>query len=144
MQGLPHHYHISAEAAVEGGVAVSGNLLPTLDTQPPPEFGGPEGHWSPETLLTASVADCFILSFRAIARASKFDWNRLECSVEGILDRVDRVTQFTCFNIDVVLHVAPDARLDMAQRLLEKAKQACLVTNSLNSETTLKINIKTS
>ena len=143
MQGFPHIYQVTASSESQGSVAVSSSSLPTLDTQPPPEFGGPEGHWSPETLLAAAVADCFILSFRAIARASRFEWLALECAAEGVLDRVDRVTQFTQFNLKVVLKVSADAKLDMAHRLLEKAEHACLITNSLKSELSLDIEIKT-
>ena len=137
MQGFPHHYLASANGGTEGSVVVSGKDLPDLDTQSPPEFGGPEGVWSPETMLSAAVANCFVLSFRAIARASKFEWNSLECNVEGVLDRPERTTLFTQFNIKAVLHVPTDASEAMAQRLLEKAEHICLITASLKSEITL-------
>ena len=39
------------------------------------------------TLLIAAVADCFILTFRAVARASRFEWISLGCTVDGVLDR---------------------------------------------------------
>lgn len=141
MQGYPHHYLASASGGKEGNVVVSGEGLPDLDTQAPPQFGGPEGVWSPETMLTATIANCFILSFRAIARASKVDWNSLECKVEGILDRPERATYFTRFNIHAVLHLPPDSNVDMAQRLLEKSDQICLVTASMKSETLLTTDI---
>ena len=48
--------------------------LPDLETAPPPEFDGPGGLWSPENLLCAAVADCFILTFRAIASFSRLSW----------------------------------------------------------------------
>ena len=142
MQGFPHHYLATASGGNEGSVVVSGEGLPELDTQAPPQFGGPEGVWSPETMLSAAVANCFILSFRAIARASKFEWNSLECSVEGVLDRPERVTFFTAFNIHVVLHLPNDTKMEMAQRLLEKAEEICLVTASLKSETSLTTDIQ--
>ena len=137
MQGFPHSYLASASGGNEGSVVVSGDGLPDLDTQAPPQFGGPQGVWSPETMLSAAVANCFILSFRAIARASKFEWTALECDVEGVLDRPERTTFFTAFNIHAVLHVPTDAKVAMAQRLLEKAEQICLVTASLKSEIVL-------
>jgi organic hydroperoxide reductase OsmC/OhrA len=142
MQGFPHHYLASAAGGNEGNVVVSGKGLPDLDTQSPPEFGGPEGFWSPETMLAASVADCFILTFRAIARASKFEWNSLECDVEGVLDRVERTTVFTQFNIKAVLHVPADTRETLAERLLQKAEELCLITASLKSEMSLVTDIQ--
>ena len=142
MQGYPHHYLSSAAGGKEGNVVVSGKGLPDLDTQSPPEFGGPKGIWSPETMLSAAVANCFILTFRAIARASKFKWNSLECDVEGVLDRVERTTLFTQFNISAVLHVPADTREALAERLLEKAEKICLITASLKSEISLTTEIK--
>lgn len=69
MQAFPHHYHVSVKSGPDGPVVAGGDDVPDLDIQPPAEFGGPGGEWSPETLLTAAVANCFVLSFRAIAQA---------------------------------------------------------------------------
>jgi organic hydroperoxide reductase OsmC/OhrA len=142
MQGYPHHYLASASGGNEGSVTVSGEGLSDLETQSPPQFGGPEGVWSPETMLSAAVANCFILTFRAIARASKFEWISLECNADGVLDRPERTTFFTGFNIHAVLHVPAGAKIEMAQRLLEKAEQICLITASLKSEIVLTTDIQ--
>jgi len=142
MQGFPHHYLVNASGGTEGNVVVSGEGLPDLDTQGPPQFGGPEGIWSPETMLVGAVANCFILSFRAIARASKFAWTALQVDVDGILDRPERATYFTGFNIHAVLDVPEDVNVQMAERLLEKAEKICLITASLKSEIALTTEIR--
>ncbi len=142
MEGYPHHYLAKASGGEEGSVVVSGEGLPPLETQSPPQFGGPEGVWSPETMLSAAVANCFILSFRAIARASKFEWTSLDCDVEGILDRPERSLYFTAFNVHATLKVPDDAKLELGQRLLEKAEQICLITASLKSEVVLTTDIQ--
>ena len=90
MQPFPHHYSVSASAATQGDVAIQGDMLPTIASAPPTEFGGPGDRWSPETLLVAAVADCFVLTFRGIAGLSRLPWNSLECNVTGKVDRVDR------------------------------------------------------
>ena len=141
MQGLPHQYHISANAEAEGNVILKADNLPQLVSAPPAQFGGPGDQWSPEHLLVASVADCFILTFRAVAQASKFAWCTLEASAEGVLDRVDRVTRFTTFTVSATLTVPADTDIAKARQLLEKAKGACLVTNSLSAETHLETDI---
>ena len=137
MQAYPHHYLVSAAGGSSGNVVVSGEGLPDLDTQSPPQYGGPEGVWSPETMLAGAVANCFILSFRAIARASKFDWTALKCEVDGILDRPERATYFTAFNIHATLHIPDGSRAELAERLLEKADKICLITESLKADTVL-------
>jgi len=137
MLGYPHKYLATANGGNEGDVIVSGEGLPDLETRSPPQFGGPEGVWSPETMLSAAVANCFVLTFRAIARASKFEWTSVECNVEGVLDRPERTTFFTAFNVHAVLHLPSDAKIEMAQRLMQKAEYVCLITASLKSEITL-------
>jgi organic hydroperoxide reductase OsmC/OhrA len=93
----PHTYFASAVAATTGPVAVESPQLPSLESASPPEFDGPGGMWSPETLLCASLADCFILTFRAVSRAAHLEWLSLECRVQGVLERVERLPQFTSF-----------------------------------------------
>jgi organic hydroperoxide reductase OsmC/OhrA len=131
MQPYPHHYSVHATAEPAGDVPVSADRLPTLATAPPAEFGGPGDRWSPETLLLAAVADCFLLSFRAVARASKLDWSGLQCRVEGKLDRVDGRTHFTEIVVAATLRVPAGTDEHHATRLLEKSEHVCLISNSL-------------
>lgn len=100
----------------------------------PAEFDGPGDQWSPETLLTGAVANCFVLTFRAIAAASKLEWNAVRCDVESTLERVDNVTRFSRFDLKVRLTVPPGTDKERAQRIVEKAERGCMVTNSLVGE----------
>jgi organic hydroperoxide reductase OsmC/OhrA len=134
MQSLPHHYRVSAASAAEGDVTLSSAGLDSLPSAPPAEFGGPGNLWSPESLLVAAVADCFVLSFRAVARGSRFEWSALECAVEATLERKEGLTQFTRFETTARLEVPPGSDHERARKLLEKAEQVCLVTNSLKGE----------
>jgi peroxiredoxin-like protein len=133
MHPYPHLYSVQAHAATEGDVALDSTGLPALATAPPAEFDGPGDRWSPETLLVGAVADCFVLSFRAVARASKFEWNRLDVNVEGKLDRVEGKTRFTEFHVHATLRVATGTDLARATTLLEKAEHVCLISNSLTA-----------
>jgi organic hydroperoxide reductase OsmC/OhrA len=141
MQAYPHHYKVQAAAEAEGSVIVGSEGLPSLSTAPPPQYGGPGGQWSPETLFVAAAADCFILTFRAVAAASKLPWRNLECSAEGLLDRVDAVVRFTRLHLHARLTLPAGGDTERAQRLLEKAEKACLVTNSMRCEPTLTMEV---
>jgi organic hydroperoxide reductase OsmC/OhrA len=143
MQPYPHTYHASAKAAQMGSVTVSAENLPDIETTPPPEFDGPPGFWSPETLLCAAIADCFILTFRGLSRAARFDWLTLECQVESTLERLNGMSQFTRHTMRATLKV--DAGIDAARArsLLERAEQSCLVSNSLRGARTLELQIVT-
>ena len=142
MQPLPHHYAVVAAGDSEGDVALSSDGLPALASAAPAEFGGPGGRWSPETLLVAAVADCFVLTFRAIARASKVPWQSLRCEVEGTLDRVERATQFTGFVVRASLKLPAGANEEQALRLLERAEHSCLITNSLKGASRLEATVE--
>lgn len=131
MQGFPHSYHATADAVPDGDIPLTSNGLPSLRTASPAEFDGPGDRWSPETLLTGAVADCFILTFRAVARASKLPWTTLHCDVTGTLDRVDKVTQFTGFDLTARLDVPEGVNRDLAEKALERAEHNCLISSSL-------------
>jgi organic hydroperoxide reductase OsmC/OhrA len=142
MEPFPHHYTATVFANLEGDVTVDSKGLPRLVSAPPAEFGGPGGRWSPETLLVAAVADCFVLTFRAIAAASRLAWVSLNCEVVGTLDKVERVTQFTGFIVRARLLVPPEINREQALRLLTRAEQTCLVTNSLKAACQLEASVE--
>ena len=133
MQDLPHYYRVAATGQAEGEVILSADDVDPIPSAPPPEFGGPGGRWSPETLLVAAVANCFILSFKAIARASRLPWTALSCDVAGTLEHVDGTMKFTEFRVNATLEAPADTSEHKAQRILEKAEASCLVTNSLTA-----------
>ncbi len=133
MAGLPHHYHVTAGARSEGDVSLSSPGLDALSTAPPAEFGGPGNRWSPETLLVAAAADCFVLTFRGFARASKLSWISLDCVADGVLDRAEGVIRFTELRLRASLTVPAGTSEEVARRLLEKSEKSCLITNSLNA-----------
>lgn len=137
MQNFPHHYLVTADGATAGTVMIASPNLPDWPTDAPAEFDGPGDVWSPETMLVGAAANCFILTFRAIARASKFEWTALTVVAQGVLDRVERVTQFTAMELNVKLRVPVGTDVEKAQRLLEKSEQNCLITSSLKAKVVL-------
>jgi organic hydroperoxide reductase OsmC/OhrA len=142
MKPYPHVYTVSAEASATGMVSVTSPGLPRLDTAPPPEFDGPEGHWSPETLFVAAIADCFILTFRGVSCAARFDWISLQADVDGTLERDSGVTQFVRYITRAVLTVQPNTDHSKARELLERAEKVCLVANSLRGVRALEIQVR--
>src|SRR5690242_6972313 len=141
MQPLQHTYVASAAAKIAGLVSVTSPLLQDFETASPPEFGGPGGMWSPETLLCASLADCFILTFRAVSRAAGLEWLKLECRVEGTLDRVERVSQFTHYTTLAKLTIRDGVSVDKARDLLARAEHECLIANSLRGSHDLAVEV---
>jgi organic hydroperoxide reductase OsmC/OhrA len=143
MKPYPHHYCVEASAAAEGLVVLASQGLTAIETAPPEPFDGPGDRWSPETLLVGAVADCFVLTFRAIARASALAWTNLRASASGTLDRVESGPRFTGIELDAVLTIPPGIDAARAQRLLEKAERSCLITRSLACPSSLRARVET-
>lgn len=141
MQAFPHSYSVAAAGAQKGSVSLTAEGLPRLMSAAPAEFDGPGDQWSPESLLCAAVASCFVLSFRAIARASGLKWTRLECEVEGTLERSAGVTRFTKIVTRAVLAVPESVVTSICEKVLHKAEESCLVANSLNCGRELQMEI---
>ncbi len=144
MHPFPHRYLVNAAVRPDGDVPLSTEGVRIIESAPPKEFDGPGNQWSPEGLLTAAVADCFVLSFRAIAAASKYAWTSLDARTEGTLDRVEGKMRFTRFETHARLHVPEGSDVERAKKLLEKAEQTCLVANSLSSERHLSVEVLSS
>ena len=142
MKPYPHSYAVTATGSAIGAVSVVSAGLQAITTAPPPEFDGPGDVWSPETLLVAAIADCFILTFRGVSRAARFEWVDLEAHVDGTLERVAGVTQFVRYVTRATLTVPSNADVSKARELLERAEKLCLVANSLRGERLLEVQVR--
>ena len=71
MKPLPHRYNVTLTSGEQSYPVLTSDRLEPFTSAPPENFDGPGNLWSPETLLVAAVADCFALTFRAIAKASQ-------------------------------------------------------------------------
>lgn len=87
MQALPRRFRVSTDDSAESLVTLASAGPDGIASAASAEFGGSGDQWSPETLLIAAVADCFVLSFRAKAEKICLISNslnpqlRLECQI---------------------------------------------------------------
>ncbi len=141
MQPFPHQYDVSAKTIDDQKLLAEADNLPDITVTPPAHFDGPGDQWSPEHLLVSSAASCFILTFKAIARASKLEWSSLEVSTQGTLDKVDRQIKFTRLDTKAHLTISDESLREKAEKLLHKAEENCLINNSLDAEKQLSVEI---
>ena len=134
MHPFPHRYKVRIGATPAGELSLNSEGLAEIRSLPPPEFGGPGGYWSPETLLLAAVGDCMMMTFRAIAKASRFEWRELSAEVEGLLERIDGNSRFTEITTHVRLVVPAGTDSARATKLLEKSEHGCPISNSLSAK----------
>jgi organic hydroperoxide reductase OsmC/OhrA len=125
------------------GEATSSDRLPALNVATPPEFGGPSRVWSPEHLLVASVASCFMTTFLAIAANSQLEILGLEVPATGRMERgPDRRYSITRIELRPRILIAEEAQRAKAERLAHKADALCLISRSLRSEVALDATIE--
>jgi peroxiredoxin-like protein len=141
MKPLPHHYEVIVTAEDQGPVELQSPGIAPLVSAPPLEFDGPGNLWSPETLLVAATADCFVLTFKAIAASAKLKWSKIICAVNGTLDRAEDGVRFTEIVLRPRLEIPAETDPDKAERLLQKAEKACLVGKSLKFEPTVRCDV---
>jgi organic hydroperoxide reductase OsmC/OhrA len=123
-----------------GRVEASG--LPSLDFGSPPEYGGPGGIWTPEHAFVTAVNACVLLTFAAIADFSKLSFRGLSASSRGTLDKVEgEGLRFTSVDVTLRVEVGSEADVARAERLVQKAEAACLVSKSLKTPVRVKSEI---
>jgi peroxiredoxin-like protein len=133
MQPLPHLYTVNLSAHAAGCGEVTSPGLPPLCLNAPADFDGPGDEWSPEHLLLTAVQGCFLLTFRAVAAASKFPFVALTAETRGTVDRTDGVTRFTEIVLKPTVTFPAGTNMERAARLVEKAERNCLISASLST-----------
>jgi peroxiredoxin-like protein len=115
------------------GIISAEDVPRTINFAAPPEFQGDSGLWTPEHLLVAAVATCFLTTFRAIAEVSKLEVLRLEVEAEGLVEKAEGGFRIAQVMVRPKLTIADLAERERAQRLLQKAERSCLISRSLSS-----------
>ena len=141
MKPFPHTYETSLIWSGGDTAAVQAPPCPEIAGGPPPHFGGADGHWSPEHLLTASVELCLLLTLQAVAGKSKVELRSYRSRAEGILEKTANGLQFTAFTAHVDIEVA-EKDVERARRLVPMAEKYCLVSNSLKAPVKLQAEVR--
>lgn len=139
-----HYYEVNLKWT-EGrmGEVSSPVLNEKIACATPPEFqGGVPGIWSPEHLYAAAINSCFMTTFLAIAENSKLSFTNYSCKTVCKLEMSDGKFMITEAVISPALTLSNiDADSEKAQRVLDKSKAACLITNSIKTSITLQSTI---
>ncbi len=126
------------------GILEVADIPRTINFGAPPEFGGEPGLWTPEHMLIGAVASCFVSTFRAMAEFSKLPFHGMDVKVEGVIEKQEGGFRFTSIVVRPVVLVEKAQDRERAQRLVEKAENACLISRSLACKVALEpeINIE--
>lgn len=114
-----------------------------IEVATPPEFPkGIPGIWSPEHLFTAAVSSCLMTTFLAIAENSKLEFLSFSCKSKGKLEQVDGKFLMSEVVLEPTVVIVHEKDLEKAERILQRAETACLISNSIKSKVTMISTIK--
>ena len=119
-------------------------LTNKIEVATPPEFpNGIEGVWSPEHLFVSAVSSCLMTTFLAIAEFSKLEYHAFSVNAVGTLEKVDGKFVISEIELKPIIEIADETKKAKAERIIEKAEAACLISNSITSKIVLtpKINV---
>jgi len=137
-----HKFDVSLkwDYETDSGIARAGNRMPLL-FGPPPEFGGTELTWSPEHLLAASVASCYVTTFMSLAKRMKVTVTdfRISCKVE--FEKKGNGFEATRYILRPLVEFQGNPGAEVLSNLLEKAKKYCFISNSVKGEIVIEPNI---
>ena len=103
-----------------------------LPVAPPPEFNGPDGVWSPEDLLVASIASCYAVTLLGLAKRRGVPVRVLDVRGTGSVGkRKDGRFGFREAELHVTLETEHGSEED-AIGAAEDAEPTCLVAASLD------------
>jgi organic hydroperoxide reductase OsmC/OhrA len=103
-----------------------------FDVATPPEFrGGLEGYWSPEDLLVAATASCFVLTLTAVAERLQLPLVDVSVTATGHMGRRDDGRLgFTVIELDALIETLPGNE-EAVSRAAVAAEERCLVSAAL-------------
>jgi len=113
-----------------------------IEVATPPEFPkGIPGIWSPEHLFTAAVSSCLMTTFLAVAENSKLEFISFICHSKGKLEQIDNKFVMSEVILEPSLVIKHELDRERAERILQKAEAACLISNSIKSKVTMAAHI---
>ena len=79
--------------------------------------------------------------FLAIAEYSKLEFISFKCGSKGVLEKVDGKFAITEVFLFPEVVINDESKRERAERIVEKAEKACLISNSITSKITMETKI---
>jgi organic hydroperoxide reductase OsmC/OhrA len=132
---VPRHY---------GTVRVITGDKPALEVATPAEFrNGLPGYWSPEDMLVAATASCYVLTLRALAHRRGIPLDDLEVTGIGhVTRRADG--RFGFVLVELQVSVTTDVEYEEAAGAVARAaERGCIVGRALEVPVEVELSVRT-
>ena len=135
-----HRYAVSLkwEGDRKGILKLKGR--PEIVVATPPDFGGPEGYWSPEELFVASILSCLMTTFLYFVFKNDLKLISYESEGNGILGKVGEKMKFKEIYVNIRVQREKGEDIKKVETFLKLAEKYCLISNS--SDVDIKLNFQ--
>lgn len=138
MVQYPIQFHVSAKSEEGVDKAWRTGTEHTdryTDAAIPPEFRGPGGGFSPEDLYALSLVNCYVATFKVLARGGQLDYEAIDVTGVLTVDRNEAGTPWMSkmeYRVDLRLPAGGDRA--HAEQLLRRTAKNCLIHNSVRTQ----------
>jgi organic hydroperoxide reductase OsmC/OhrA len=136
------HRVVAWWASGRTGMAKSDHAPNVIHFTAPPKFGGVKDRWTPEDLLLCAIASCFTTTFHTIADYSKFEYTDLEVESEAAICKAESGYSYEYITLHPRLTISHEGAENVGYKLLEKAKQLCLVSRVIATPIRFQMNVE--
>jgi organic hydroperoxide reductase OsmC/OhrA len=95
-------------------------------------YFGDDTRYNPEDLMLASLAECHLLTYLALATKAGIRIESLAIGITGVLGNVDGKTRFVRAILTPQVTLAPGGDAARAEALHRDAHEQCFMSNSVN------------
>lgn len=141
MQKLPLEFKSEAKAdhLLERAWTVTSGSNETLCAIPQ-EFGGQGGGFSPEDLFLQAAINCFVGTFKVIAKLSKVSFEQVEVKGKLSVDKnAENKTVMKSVHLDI--YISGVERPDRIESVVAKTIKDGFILNSIKSELTYSLKV---
>lgn len=137
MVTYPLHFEVTASG--RGGVdklwrTGPARGEPAVEAAIPPEFRGPGGGFSPEDLYAMALLNCFVATFKVLAKNSNLVYEEITAKGRLTVDRDEAGRPWMShMGIRVELRVGAGDKA-RGEQILKKTSGSCLILNSVRTE----------
>ena len=120
---------VAWKSGKEGRLQANGK--PEIPVATPPEFGGPEGIWTPEDLLTGAAASCVMTSLLFFAEKAAVKLRSYSSRATGTMEKTPQGLAITGITVEVTISIDDPVQEPALRKAMERAEQTCPISRSL-------------
>lgn len=122
------------------GETHSGGKHP-IEVATPPEFGGPRNYWSPEDLLTSSVASCIMTSALFFIERAGIELGAYISNAACSMEKGSGGLEITGIKVDVSVTLKDRGQEPELREAMDWAERTCPVSNALKCPVELDLQV---